>query len=58
MIFPCIGKSGARWDFHRRSELTNKFIADVFHEEHHQHIVFVLAGIHPAPQLVAAGPER
>lgn len=53
-----IRKGGTFRDFNRRAELADKFIADVFHKEHHQHIVFVLAGIHPAPQLVAAGPER
>jgi hypothetical protein len=33
-------------------------VADVFDEEHHQHVVLVLAGIHAAAQLVAGRPER
>ena len=33
------------------------FITDVFHEQQHENIVLVLAGIHAATQLVATGPE-
>ena len=34
------------------------FVADVLDEQHHQHVVLVLAGIHAATQLVAARPKR
>ena len=32
-------------------------VGDVLDEQHEQDVVLVLAGIHPATQLVAAGPE-
>ncbi|MNO68732.1 hypothetical protein D3C76_595710 [compost metagenome] len=32
-------------------------VGDVFHKQQGQHIVLVLGGIHPAAQLIAAGPE-
>src|SRR5206468_1689519 len=34
------------------------FVAYVFDEQQDQDVVFVLAGIHAATQLVATGPER
>ena len=33
------------------------FVADVFDEQHEQHVVLVLAGIHAAAQFVARGPD-
>ena len=42
----------------RRVGHARVFVADVFHEQQHQDIVLVLAGIHAAAQLIATGPER
>lgn len=37
--------------------LTGVFVTDIFDEQHHQHIVLVLAGIHAAAQFIAARPQ-
>ena len=33
--------------------LTGVFVTDIFDEQHHQHIILVLAGIHAAAQFIA-----
>ncbi len=47
-------------DRHRRSEVTAVpvLVGDVFDEQHEQHVVLVLTGIHAAPELVARSPDR
>lgn len=46
-----------RRDGDRRKRLPGVFVADVFDEQHHQHIILVLAGIHAAAQFIAARPQ-
>jgi len=41
----------------RRIGLAGVLVADVLHEQQHQHVILVLARIHAAAQLVAARPE-
>ena len=52
-------ETGAQRDDHRRGKVVTVavLVADVLDEQHEQDIVLVLAGIHPATQLVATGPE-
>ncbi len=52
-------EAGPFGDDHRRGKVVavGVFIAHVFDEQHEQHIVFVLAGIHAPAQCVARGPE-
>lgn len=50
-------EAGSRWDFYLGVLLAGILVADVLDEQHDQHIVIVLAGVHPAAQLVAACPE-
>ena len=47
-----VGKAGTCRNGDGREGLTGVLVADVFDEQQHQHIVFVLAGIHAAAQLV------
>jgi hypothetical protein len=47
-----VGKAGAGRDGDGREGLTGVLVADVLDEQQHQHIVFVLAGIHAAAQFV------
>ena len=46
-------------DRHRRSEVVrvSVLVGDVFDEQHEQHVVLVLAGIHAATQFIAGCPE-
>ena len=44
-------------DGDRRKRLPGEFVADVFDEQQHQHVILVLAGIHAAAQFVAACPQ-
>ena len=44
-------------DGDRRERLAGVLVADVLDEEQHKNVVLVLAGVHAAAQLVAAGPE-
>ena len=34
------------------------FVADIFDEQQHQDVIFVLRGVHAATQFVAARPQR
>jgi len=38
--------------------IATTLVADVFHEENHQHIILVLACIHTATKFIAAFPQR
>ena len=51
-------EAGALGNRDRRVRYVGVFVADVFDEQHHKHVILVLAGIHAAAQFVAAGPER
>ena len=33
------------------------FIGNIFHEQHYQHVILILAGIHAASEFIATGPE-
>jgi len=50
-------EAGPVWDRDRSERDARVFIAYVFHEQQHQDIILVLAGIHAAAQLVATRPE-
>ena len=50
-------EAGARRNRDRGVGHAGVLVADVLDEQQHQHVVLVLAGIHAAAQLVAAGPE-
>jgi len=54
-----IRKRRAFGNDHRRDEIGARgiLVADVFDEQHEQHIILVLAGIHAAAQLIARGPD-
>ena len=52
-----VGKTRAGRYGDRRKGLTGVFVADVFDEKKHQHVVLVLASVHAAAQFVAALPE-
>ena len=51
-------EAGAGRDRDRRVGLARVLVADVLDEEQDEDVVLVLAGVHAAAQLVAAGPER
>ena len=44
--------------FDQRVRLPGVPVADVLHEQHDQHVVLVLGGVHAAPQFIAASPQR
>ena len=50
-------EAGARRDRDRRVGLAGVLVADVLDEQQDEDVVLVLAGVHAAAQLVAAGPE-
>ena len=52
-----VGKARARRNRNRGVRLAGELVADVFHEQQHEDVVLVLAGIHAAAQFVAACPE-
>jgi hypothetical protein len=52
-----VGEAGTLRHGDGGERLAGKAVADVFHEQQHQYVVLVLAGIHAAAQLVAALPE-
>lgn len=41
----------------RRERLPGVFVADVLDEQHHQHVILVLAGIHATAQFIATRPQ-
>jgi prepilin-type processing-associated H-X9-DG protein len=43
----------------RRSEAVRIaiFVGNIFDKQHEQDVVLILAGIHPAAQLIAGGPK-
>ena len=51
-------KAGTLGDFDRRVGLTIELVTDVFDEQQRQDVVFVLASIHAAAQLIATRPKR
>ena len=53
-------KAGALWNHNGRRKVFGVpiFIGNIFYEQHKQHIVLVLAGIHATAQLITGGPER
>jgi hypothetical protein len=52
-----VGKACAFGEANGRVVLAGVAVTHVFHEEQHQDVVLVLAGIHAAAQFVARGPE-
>ena len=50
-------ETGSFRDSNGRKGYIRVFVADVFHKQHHQHVILVLAGIHPAAKFIATGPE-
>ena len=52
-----VGEAGAGRDGDRRVGLAGVLVADVLHEQQHEDVVLVLAGIHAAAQFVAALPR-
>jgi hypothetical protein len=52
-------EAGARRNIDRRRKVVavGVFVGDVLYEQHEQHIVLVLTGVHAAAQLIARGPE-
>jgi hypothetical protein len=55
-----LAEACARRNHDRRLEAVKVgiFVRDVFDEQHEQHIVPVLTGVHPAAQFIARSPER
>lgn len=53
-----VGKAGTGRHLDGRKRLVGVFVADILDEQHDQHVVLVLAGIHAAAQGVTGGPER
>ena len=52
-----VSKAGPVRDGDWGVRLTSVLVADVLHEQQHQHVILVLAGIHAATQFVAGLPE-
>jgi len=52
-----VGKAGTLGNSYRSIGLTGVLVADVLNEQKHQHVVFVLAGIHAAAQFVTGLPK-
>ena len=52
-----VGEAGTLGNLDRCKRLAGVFVADVLDEQHHQHVVLVLAGVHAATQFIATGPE-
>ena len=52
-----IREAGTIRNSDRRIRHSGIFVADVFDEQQHQHVILILAGIHPPAQLVAGLPE-
>lgn len=46
------------WNGDWRIRHASIFVADVFDEQQHQHIILVLAGVHAIPQIIARLPKR
>ena len=59
MAFQCdeiVEKTTVR-NFNHKVRISFVFIANVFHEENNQYIIFVLAGIHTSAQFIATFPK-
>ena len=52
-----VREAGPVGDRDRREKLPGELVADVLDEEQDEDVVLVLAGVHPAAELVAARPE-
>ena len=52
-----VGKTRSGRDGDGRVRLAGVAVADVFHEQQGEHVVFVLRSVHAAAQFVAARPE-
>ena len=52
-----VPETGPWRDRDRRVGCARVFVADVFDEQQNQHVILVLAGIHPAAQFIAPGPK-
>ena len=50
-------EAGAVGNRNGREGLTGVFVTDVLHEQQHEDVILVLAGVHTAAEFVAAGPE-